>query len=98
MAFYVNSLGLGSPVCKMGYYMPIIKIKWGNTSKPLAILADRVNSQQIQVKILFPTEIGFFFIDLVLIIHTLNGGKRVTEHYPSGNERYTHTHILLQPR
>lgn len=75
--------------------MPIINTKWDNTTKPLANIADKVDNQQMQVKIQF-TEIGFFFMDLVLIIPMSNGGKRVTEYYPNVNE--FQTWVLKLPR
>lgn len=39
-----------------------------------------------KLKFFFPIETGLFFLDLVLTINVLQGGKRVIEYYPNGNE------------
>lgn len=52
------------------------------TTKPFAIKT--INKSKL--KFFFPIETGLFFLDLVLTINMLHGGKRVTEYYPNGNE------------
>lgn len=56
-----------------------------HTTKPLAIVA---NEYKLKFFFFFfsPHRNRFFFLDLVLIIHMLNGDKRVTEYYPNENE------------
>lgn len=51
-------------------------------------MADRVDNQQIQVKILFPHRNWVFLHRFGFSNPMLNGGKRVTEHYLGTNERY----------
>lgn len=64
----------------MGYYVSITKIKCG--TQPLVIKT----MNKSKLKFFFPIETGLFFLDLVLTISMLHGGKRVTEYFPNGNE------------